>query len=89
LPSLLEAAGFELVALEPLLDVTRPGEPLWEWAASFAREGAARLVALGALAPEAAAAHAAALERAERKGWRMLTPVTGHILARRRGVHQS
>jgi SAM-dependent methyltransferase len=84
LPPLLDAAGFELVWFEPIVEITHPGDPLWAWPASFARGGAARLVELGALTAGEAEAHAAVFARAEAAGTGMLTPVTAHILARRR-----
>jgi hypothetical protein len=35
LPGLLEAAGFEVKELTPIVRLARPGSPLWEWPDSF------------------------------------------------------
>jgi SAM-dependent methyltransferase len=55
LPRWLEAAGFELRSLRPLVDVITPADPIWPWPEAFVRTGVDRLVALGRLSSEQAA----------------------------------
>ncbi|MGE0046827.1 MAG: class I SAM-dependent methyltransferase [Hyphomonadaceae bacterium] len=84
LPKLLDAAGFDLVSFDPIVDVTHPKDLLWAWPASFARTGPTRMVEIGRLTQaEADTAHAA-LARVEAAGGRMTTPITAHLIARKR-----
>lgn len=84
LPKLLDAAGFDLVSFDPIVDVTHPKDLLWAWPASFARTGAQRMVETGRLTQTEADAAQAALERVRAAGGRMTTPITAHLIARRR-----
>lgn len=84
LPRLLDGAGFDLVSFDPIVDVTHPKDLLWAWPASFARSGSQHMVDTGRLTQAEADAAVAALERAERTGGRMTTPITAHLIARRR-----
>jgi hypothetical protein len=84
LPDLLVAAGFDLLAFDVFIDVVEPHDPFWEWPATFARSGAARLVELGKLTAAEARDHLAALDAAEAGGARMVTPAVAQLIARRR-----
>lgn len=84
LPKLLDAAGFDLIRFDPIVYVTHPKDFLWAWPATFARSGSAHMVATGRLTQAEADAAVAAMERVETAGGRMTTPITAHIIARRR-----
>lgn len=47
LPRLLVDAGLEIRSVRPIARAARPGEPLWDWPAGFARTNTRRLVDLG------------------------------------------
>ncbi len=84
LPKLLDGAGFDLVAFDPIVDVTHPKDLLWAWPASFAQSGAAHMVATGRLTQAEADAAQSGLARTAASGGRMTTPITAHLIARRR-----
>ncbi|MBI1188888.1 MAG: methyltransferase domain-containing protein [Alphaproteobacteria bacterium] len=84
LPRLLDAAGFDLVRFQPIVDVVDPKDMLWAWPASFVASGAARMVEVGRLSAADAAAAQTALARTEAAGGRMTTPITAHLIARKR-----
>lgn len=85
LPNLLEQAGFELIALNPIVDVVAPDNYVWEWPVAFARGFRDKLVNDGLLSSADADAAMAALDRAETDGGvRMVTPIVLEIIARRR-----
>ncbi|NWG54931.1 MAG: methyltransferase domain-containing protein [Hydrogenophilaceae bacterium] len=84
LPKLLDAAGFTLVRFAPIVDVVEPNDMLWAWPASFVASGSARMVEVGRLSAADADAARAALARTEAAGGRMTTPITAHLIARKR-----
>lgn len=85
LPSLLDEAGFEIVALNPIVDVVAPDNDVWQWPTAFVRGYREKLVADGLLTAEQAEAAVAAIDLAESKGGaRMVTPMVLEIVARRR-----
>ena len=55
LPGWLEAAGFDVRSLTPIVDVITPADPIWPWPEAFVRTGVDRLVALGRLSSDQAA----------------------------------
>ncbi|MBP6012367.1 MAG: methyltransferase domain-containing protein [Alphaproteobacteria bacterium] len=85
LPRMLEAARFDIVALNPIVDVVSPTNFVWHWPAAFARSYHRKLIDDGLLSNQDAAAAIAALDRAE-SGLeaRMATPTLLEIIARRR-----
>jgi ubiquinone/menaquinone biosynthesis C-methylase UbiE len=54
LPPSLVAAGFRIIAVDPIVRAVRPGEPLWEWPVSFFRIYLPNLVSGGYLEQSAA-----------------------------------
>lgn len=85
LPSLLERAGFEIVALTPIVDIVPATNYVWQWPAAFVRGYHDKLVAQDLITKEQAAEALALLDQAERSGTtRMITPTVLEIVARRR-----
>lgn len=85
LPRLLEEAGFDVVALTPIVDVVTPDNYVWLWPTAFARGFRDKLVADGLLTAVQANDALAALDRAESEGGtRMVTPTVLEVIARRR-----
>jgi ubiquinone/menaquinone biosynthesis C-methylase UbiE len=85
LPSLLEDAGFDIVALNPIVDIVAPDNFVWHWPVSFVRGFRDKLVTDGLITAAEADAAIAALDRAETEGGtRMVTPIVLEIIARRR-----
>ncbi|MBV9932399.1 MAG: methyltransferase domain-containing protein [Alphaproteobacteria bacterium] len=83
LPRLLAAAGLDLVATRPLIDIVGPADVTWRWPAAFMASNAARLAELGYLGAEEAGAMAGALE-AVSPDTLMITPLVAEIVARKR-----
>src|SRR5207247_9584860 len=52
LPRWLGALGFELETLEPLVDVARREDYVWQWPSAFVEGGIQRLVDLGRIGAE-------------------------------------
>ncbi|MCE9521407.1 MAG: methyltransferase domain-containing protein [Alphaproteobacteria bacterium] len=85
LPRQLEAAGFDILSLNPIVDIVDPQNYVWQWPTAFARGYHQNLVADGLLTEERARKALAALTDAEnRSGTRMITPIVLEIIARRR-----
>jgi ubiquinone/menaquinone biosynthesis C-methylase UbiE len=85
LPHQLEDAGFEIVALKPIVDIVEPQNYVWQWPTAFARGFHQKLVADGLIAADLAQEALTALKRAETEGdTRMITPMVLEIIARRR-----
>jgi ubiquinone/menaquinone biosynthesis C-methylase UbiE len=84
LPALLERAGFDIVALNPIVDMVAPESYVWHWPVAFVRAYTQRLIDEGHLAADTAARAVADLERAQEAGGRMVTPIVLEIVARRR-----
>jgi len=80
----LLARGFEILAVDPAVEAVTPDDPLWEWPASFVRGNVPRLVELGDLSAAEGAEILEGLARAAAQpGVRMVTPLTGLLLARK------
>ena len=84
LPALLEGVGFAIESVRTLTDVLTPDDQRWSWPASFVATGTERLVELGYLSAEEAAAARSDMEDATRNGARMVTPGLTEIIARKR-----
>ncbi len=84
LPRWLEALGFEPIRLEPIVEVVRPTDFVWQWPRAFLEVGLERLVGLGRVAPARAAAMREAFAEVERTpGAFQVTPAVLEILARK------
>lgn len=83
LPAWLEAAGFDVVSVRPLIEVVGPRDFTWQWPAAFMAVNARRLAALGYVGDEEAERLATVLERAPAHG-RMITPLVAEVIAQRR-----
>jgi SAM-dependent methyltransferase len=82
LPVWLEEDGLQIESVRPLVFIAAPGDPMWQWPATFVRVGLDRLVALGRLTSERATAIAAAFDAAaQRPGVRILTPTVAEVIA--------
>jgi SAM-dependent methyltransferase len=83
LPRHLAAAGLELVAIRPMVEIITADDPWWQWPASFIAINARRLHELGYCSAEEADRFANMLDRAP-PGTRMLTPVVAELIAIKR-----
>ena len=83
LPALLDAAGFDLVAVRPMVRIVGRGDPAWQWPASFIATGSARLHELGYATAEQAEGFATFLDRLP-PDTRMITPLVDEIIAVKR-----
>lgn len=80
----LAKRGLDIVSVEPALDVVSASDPLWDWPDSFVRGNVPRLLELGDLSAAEGAEIIASLDRAKaRPETRMVTPLTGLLLARK------
>ena len=85
LPAWLGETGFETRSLRPILDVVHASDFIWQWPRSFVEGGLRRLVDLGRIAPDRAAAIAEAFAAREAApGTLMITPAVLEIIAVRR-----
>ena len=85
LPAWLEALGFEVKTLRPLVDVVRPTNYVWQWPRAFIHVGLERLVDLGHLRPDRAREIADAFSAREGEPHTlMITPAVLEIIAVRR-----
>ena len=85
LPRLFEEAGFDIVSLNPIVDVVGPDNYVWQWPTAFARSYRDKLIADGLISAPLADEALAALDLAEKQGGtRMVTPIVLEIIARRR-----
>jgi SAM-dependent methyltransferase len=83
LPRHLDAAGLDLVAIRPMVEIITAEDPWWQWPASFVAINALRLHELGYCSAEEAESFATILDRAP-PGTRMLTPVVAELIAIKR-----
>ena len=83
LPGWLEAEGFELLDLRPLIHVTDPSDFVWQWPAAFVSVNAGRLGELGYATAEEAQRFSQIVSDAP-SGTRMITPLVMEIIARKR-----
>ena len=83
LPNHLAAAGLELVAIRPMVEIITADDPWWQWPASFIAINAHRLQELGYCTSGEAASFATMLDHAP-PGTRMLTPVVAELIAIKR-----
>ena len=85
LPGWLEEAGFEILSLKPIVEIVGPSDYLWQWPAAFVDVGLRRLVDIGQVTPERAAAITRAFHSfAASPHARMVTPSVVEIIAARR-----
>lgn len=84
LPDHLAAAGMELVALRPMVEIVGADDPWWQWPASFVATNARRLHELGYCTADEADRFSTMLDRAAAGGAHMLTPVVAEIIAVKR-----
>jgi SAM-dependent methyltransferase len=85
LPRELESLGFEIRCLEPIVEIARPGDHVWQWPRTFLEVGARRLVALGRIDESRCAAILAEVARGEATaGAFMVTPAVLEIVATKR-----
>lgn len=84
LPTLLERAGFDVVALNPIVEIVSPDNYVWRWPTSFFKAYREKLVHDGLITADDAKQALTDLDRAEKEGGRMVTPIVLEIIARRR-----
>ena len=85
LAGLLQANGFHVTRVRPMIHAASPGEPFWRWPAAFVGTNLARLVELGRAEPEWAARVEAELAAAEADASsRVMTPLVAEIIAEKR-----
>ncbi len=85
LPRYLEAAGFEIRSLKPIVDVITPADPIWPWPEAFVRTGVERLVSIGRLSAERAVEILQDFDRRKiEPGTRCVTPLVLEAIAVRR-----
>jgi SAM-dependent methyltransferase len=85
LPGLLVAAGFDVASLVPRQEIARPGDWFWDWPKSYVETGPDRLVELGYMSSDEAAAVKQAVRAAETQpGAFFATPIVLEIIAQAR-----
>lgn len=85
LPALLQAHGFTIRHVEPIVWTVTPADPLWRWLAAYVETGPARLLELGRVDAAWIERLHAELREAERDGvTRMTTPMLFEIVAEKR-----
>jgi SAM-dependent methyltransferase len=85
IPAWLEALGFDIESLEPIVDVISPRDHMWQWPKSFIAVGRERLVELGVIDHSKGAEIARAFDEIDRSPTaRMITPAVLQIIARKR-----
>ncbi len=85
LPVWLGEIGFDIRSLVPIVDVIRPSDYAWQWPKSFVDVGVRRLVDLGRLSAEKAAAVSRAFAALEAEPHTlMITPAVMEIVALKR-----
>lgn len=81
----LEEAGFQIEQYRPIVQIISPADTAWQWPQAFFDVGLRRLVDVGAFSAERAAAVTEAMRaHVASPHARMLQPVVGEIVARRR-----
>ncbi len=84
LPEMLTSAGLQVEEIAPLTRIARPGELLWQWPESFFANFIPRLLSMGLLSEEEAAAfHAEFAERRANSSAFLSTPPMLDIIARK------
>lgn len=82
LPLWLQELGFEIKALNPIIDVIPATNFVWQWPRTFLRVGLQRLTDLGRLTPEKAEGVKRAFDACEaRPGSLLITPTVLEIIA--------
>lgn len=83
IPGWLQASGFTVESVRPIIEVITPSDVMWQWPRAFVKNGTERLQALGALAPARAQRIRDAFDEAERTpGIRLATPLVLETIAR-------
>jgi SAM-dependent methyltransferase len=84
LPAMLEESGFRIESLQPFVDVITPRDFMFQWAKAFIESGTRRLVDIGELTGERAAAIRDDFDgRAAAPDARMVIPAVLEIVARK------
>jgi SAM-dependent methyltransferase len=84
LVSWLPEEGFEIQELRPIVDLVSPADFIWQWPSTFVEVGLARLVRLGHIPEDRAAAVRDIFRAAEQDpNSRLVTPGVLEIIARR------
>ena len=82
LPAWLHELGFEVKALNPIVDVVPPSNFVWQWPSAFVEVGMKRLVELGRMQQERASAILRAFRlREQDPNTLMITPAVLEIIA--------
>jgi SAM-dependent methyltransferase len=85
IPAWLEALGFDIVSLMPMVDVISPLDYAWQWPKTFVKVGLQRLIELGAIDEQKGADIADAFAEIDASpSSRMITPGVLEIIARKR-----
>ncbi len=85
LPRWLAGLGFEIESTEPITEVARPGDFLWQWPKAFVGTGLERLVELGRVDAARARVMQQAFDDTEATpGAFLVTPTVLEIIARKR-----
>jgi SAM-dependent methyltransferase len=84
LPMWLEGAGLKIDELRPIVDVVSAADAMWPWPRAFVEVGLERLVSIGAMSrDEAAATWTDFLAREASPGTRMVNPIVLEVVATR------
>jgi len=85
IPAWLEALGFDIQSLTPIVDVISPRDYVWQWPKSFVKVGLQRLIELGAIDEIKGAQIESAFDEIDKSSsTRMITPGVLQIIARKR-----
>ena len=85
IPAWLEALGFEIQSLTPIVDVISSRDYVWQWPKTFVKIGVQRLIELGAIDETKGAQMESAFDEIDRSSSaRMITPSVLEIIARKR-----
>jgi SAM-dependent methyltransferase len=85
IPRWLEALGFTIESLTPIVDVISPRDYAWQWLKSFVNVGLERLLELGAVDERTGAEIANAFDMIDADpSARMITPAVLEIISRKR-----
>jgi len=83
IPGWLQASGFTVESVKPIIEVVTPSDFMWQWPRAFVKNGTERLQALGALDAARAQRIRDAFDEAENTpGTRLVTPLVLETIAR-------
>lgn len=85
LPTMLQANGFDMVEMRPLVFILTPQDPMWQWPMSFIHVNFDRLIELGYMNQSQAQQNQAAILKAAEDGQHcFVTPMVLEVVARRK-----